>query len=264
MVEHPDNDASPLRRTRKSAAGAQSGASSPASTASVARPRRPEPAAVVTPVEEVPPVPESTGSGRTRSRPTPRFWLVLVSAAIVVGFVVAAVAAYAVSKSSPTFQSQALLEIDQAHALAASPDDGVVAKLSRLRFKYAGLVRTQVFAAPVATNTKLPLGAIGGALYAGVDPNSLLLAVGARSGDRTRAQTIAAAGAQELIDYAHTEQTANQIPSAEQVTFSIVTPAGPGAKVSPTHRRIYLVGLGAFLFVAAGTVGFGYLWRRDS
>jgi capsular polysaccharide biosynthesis protein len=189
---------------------------------------------------------------------------VLIASGLVVGLIVGAVAAYAVHQGTPTYQSQALLEIDQAHALANSPDDGVVAKLSRLRYKYAGLIRTQVFATPVASGLGLPPGAVVGALYAGVDPNSLLLAIGARSSDRARAESIAGAAAQGLVDYARSEQTAAQIPAALQVTFSIVTPAGPAAKVSPTRRRVELVGLGAFLFVAAGTVGFGYLWRRDS
>ncbi|MDQ1696684.1 MAG: hypothetical protein QOJ03_2037 [Frankiaceae bacterium] len=263
MADDPDSQPSPLRQRRKTAAATQTATSTATPTEAVARPRRPPVA--TTSVADVPVVAaEPVVPEPSRPRPSVRFWAILVASALVVGLAVGAVAAYAVKHSSPTFQSQALLEIDQAHALASSPDDGVMAKLSRLRYKYAGLIRTEVFAKPVATNTNLSRGVVNNALYAVVDPSSLLLAVGARANTADKAQSIANAASQQLVDFARTEQETNKIPVTLRVTFTIVTPADTVGKVSPTQRRIDLVALGAFLFVAAGTIGFGYLWRRDS
>ena len=199
-----------------------------------------------------------------RRRVSRRYLVLLTLAALAAGLVVGLIAAFAVKGTTPTFQSQALLEIDQPHALAVSADDGVIAKLSRLRFKYAGLMRTQTFAQPIATKLNLPVGLVAGSLYSGVDSETLVIAVGAKTHNRTQTEQIAAAGAQELIDYTQHEQSQLKIPVADEVSFTLVTPASPAVKVSPTHQRIVLVALGAFVFVTAGTLAFGYLWRRDS
>jgi capsular polysaccharide biosynthesis protein len=192
-----------------------------------------------------------------------RYLTLLVLGAVGAGLVVGLLAGLATKHTTPTFQSQALLEIDQPHALAVSADDGVIAKLSRLRFKYAGLLRTQTFAQPIATKLNLPVAVVANALYAGVDQETLVMGVGAKTHNREQTQEIAVAGAQELIDYTQREQSKLKIPVVDQVSFSIVTPASPAAKISPTHQRIVLVALGAFVFVTAGTLAFGYLWRRD-
>ena len=199
-----------------------------------------------------------------RGRATTRFWAGLVAMALVIGVVVGAVAAYAVHAGTPTYQSQGVLEIDQAGAIAASPDDGVVAKLARLRYAYAGLVRTQAFFGPLANSTGLDPTVVASSLYALVDPSSLLLVVGARGSDAARTKTIATAAAGYLVDFARNRQRDAGIPTAQQVTFAVVTPAGDAVKIAPTDHRVALVGIGAFLFVALGTMGFGYLWRRDS
>jgi capsular polysaccharide biosynthesis protein len=221
------------------------------------------------PPPSTPPSPPPSTDGETRvvrhRRQTSRRYLVLLSlAAVVAGLVVGLIAGFATKSTTPTFQSQALLEIDQPHALAISADDGVIAKLSRLRFKYAGLMRTQTFAQPIATKLNLPVGLVAGSLYSGVDPETLVIAVGAKTHNRTQTQQIAVAAAQELIDYTKHEQAQLKIPVADEVTFTLVTPASPAVKVAPTHQRIVLVALGAFVFVTAGTLAFGYLWRRDS
>jgi uncharacterized protein involved in exopolysaccharide biosynthesis len=199
-----------------------------------------------------------------RPRPTARFWIGLVAAALAIGVIVGGIAAYAVHRSTPTYQSQALLEIDQARALAISPDDGIVAKLSRLRYKYAGLVRTQDFAGPLAEKIDKDPNAVRASVYAIVDPASLLMAVGARGSNAQLTQQLATAASNHLVDYARTEQNDEKIPSEQQVTFAVVSPAGTPEKIAPSDHRVALVGVGAFLFVALGTMGFGYLWRRDS
>jgi capsular polysaccharide biosynthesis protein len=208
--------------------------------------------------------PAAEGTTDLRRLGASRRYLVLLGlGALAAGLIVGVLAAFATRSTTPTFQSQALLEIDQPHALAVSADDGVIAKLSRLRFKYAGLLRTQTFAEPIATKLALPVGLVANALYSGVDPETLVIAIGAKTHNRDQTQKIAIAGAQELINYTKREQAKLNIPVADEVSFTLVTPASPAVKVSPTHKRIVLVALGAFVFVTAGTLAFGYLWRRD-
>jgi capsular polysaccharide biosynthesis protein len=200
---------------------------------------------------------------RLRWPTNPRNLAVLVAISLVAGIIVGLIAAVATKHGTKTFQSQAVREIDQPTAVALSTDDGVIAKLSRLRFKYAGLINTETFAAPVAAKLGLPTGAVLGTLYPIVDPSTLIMAVGARSHDRTQAQQLANAGAQELVDYTQTEQNALKVPATAKISFRIVTPAGQAIRTAPTDQRVSLIGLGAFAFVAAGTFAFGYIWRRD-
>lgn len=200
---------------------------------------------------------------RLRWPTNPRNLAVLIAISLIAGIIVGLIAAVATKHGTKTFQSQAVLEIDQPTAVALSTDDGVIAKLSRLRYKYAGLINTETFATPVAAKLGLPTGAVLGTLYPIVDPATLIMAVGARSHDRTQAQQLANAGAQELVDYTQTEQNALKVPDTAKISFRIVTPAGQAIRTAPTDQRVSLIGLGAFAFVAAGTFAFGYIWRRD-
>lgn len=205
----------------------------------------------------------ATETGEPPRRLNRRYLAILIAGAIGAGVVVGLAGAYATRHTTPTFQSQALLEIDQPHAVAVSVDDGVIAKLSRLRFKYAGLLRTQTLALPVAQKTKLPLGEVASAIFVNVDPDTLVLSVGARTHNRDDTQKIAAATAQELIDYTKREQASLKVPATSEIKWTLVTPATPAVKISPTEQRSVLVGLGAFVFVTGGALAFGYLWRRD-
>lgn len=248
------------RRPRKTAAAASApppAADPPAATSTVVSPAATEPPAVAEPPVTQPP------AVRRRPPASRRYLALLVLGALAAGLVIGLAAAIATKHTTPTFQSQAMLEIDQPHALAVSADDGVIAKLSRLRYKYAGLLRTQTFAQPIAAKTKLPVGTVANALYSGVDPQTLVLAVGAKAHNKDQTYRIAVAAGQELIDYTRHEQSQLNIAPVDQVTFTLVTPASQPVRISPTHQRIVLVGVGAFLFVTAGTIGFGYLWRRD-
>jgi len=200
---------------------------------------------------------------RRRWPRSPRNLAILAVVSLVVGLVVAYIAAAATKQGAATFQSQAVLEIDQPTAIALSQDDGVIAKLSRLRYKYAGLITTETFATPVARKLGLPIGTVLGELYPIVDPSALVMAVGARTHDRAQAQELANAGAQELVDYTNSEQGALKVPEAAKISFTIVTPAPGAIKIAPSPQRVVLIGLGAFVFVALGTFAFGYLWRRD-
>ena len=260
MADEPATDASPLRRRRRPTSTRAD--ATPTETVAAPATAEPTPEPEQVPADSVADEPSAARSGR---RPTtPRFWIGLTAAAIAIGVVVAGIAAFAVHSGKKTYQSQALLEIDQARAVAVSPDDGIVAKLSRLRYKYAGLVRTQVFYGPLADSTGLPLGTVASSVYAVVDPSSLLIGLGARGSNAAQAKTIAAAAADHLVSYAKNEQDGENVPKDAQVTFAIVTPAGNAVKISPSDRRVALVGAGTFAFVVLGTLGFGYLWRRDS
>lgn len=236
MATEPETGASPLRRRGTK----------------TATPR--------TPPDDATPAIEPSAPPRRLNR---RYLAILIVGALGAGLIVGIAAAFATRHTTPTFQSQALLEIDQPHAVAVSVDDGVIAKLSRLRFKYAGLLRTQTMAVPVAQKTNLPLGEVANAIFVAVDPDTLVLSVGARTHNRDDTQKIAAATAQELIDYTRHEQASLKVPATSQLTWTLVTPATPAVKISPTQQRSVLVGLGAFVFVTGGALAFGYLWRRD-
>jgi hypothetical protein len=257
MPDQPTGDASsPLRRGRRDAPGTANRTSADnASTTTIPRPKTPPPT-------DRPYVSSATLAARrtiTWRRPHP---IVIVASALV-GLLLALVAGVAVHRGTPTYQSIAALEIDQPRALVLSPDDGVVAKLSRLREKYAGLVHTTVFAQPVAQQLGLPVGVIQSTLSARIDPDSLLLEVGARAHSQAETQAIARAGAQRLVDYTRSEQAADKIPAEQRVTFTVLTPAGPAGKVLPTQRRGFLSAAGAFILATAlCLVAAGYVGRR--
>lgn len=238
MAQNPDSGASPLRRRPRAAA--------------VAPEPDPEPdhEAVSTPPQW------------RRGMSTRHLWT-LVAVAIVAGTIAGVIAGVATANAAPKYQSQALLNIDQPRAVALSADDGVVAKLSRLRYKYAGLVRSETFAKPIAAELHLPVATVLGSLTTTVDPATLIMGVGSRSGDADMSQRIATAAAQRLVEFTRAQQNADKIPAAAQVKFTIVTPALPAVKVAPSKGRDVLVAVGAFVFVAGGVLGFGYLWRRE-
>ncbi len=177
--------------------------------------------------------------------------LLLVSLALVVGVVAAAVAAAAVAAQPAKYQSVATMAIDQPRAIAASGDAGVVAKLSALRSKYTGLVTTQVFAEPIAQRLGLNPNYVRSKLFAQEPVNSLLIRVGAQTGNRAQSHTLAEAAATELNQYVQNEQEQAAVPKAEVFTITEVSPAGVGAKVSPTKKRIAAAGGLAGLLVFA-------------
>lgn len=147
------------------------------------------------------------------------------------------------------YQSASSLLIDQAPAIAASGDEGVLAKLSRLRFKYAGIATTETFDAQVAQQTGLSPGAVHAALSPFADQTSLLLSMIARTRSPETSKLIAQVAAQQMQTYAQTEQTAANIPTAQQVTFTVLSPAALGVRVAPDHRRAELVGVLVFVAV---------------
>lgn len=191
--------------------------------------------------------------------------LTVLIAGLVLGVLVGAIGGAYVLSRPAVYRSSAVLMLDQEPALAKSADDALLTKLVRLRLKYVGIVSTEVFAAPVARSVGRPVGQVHAALSASAPGNSLLLDVTAQTGSADSAREIAQAGAAGLITYLQREEAAARIPAGNQVQMSVVTPAAPGAKASPSRRRALLVGLIAFVILAAaGAVGADALRRRDT
>lgn len=181
-----------------------------------------------------------------------RAWVVAATLALVVGLVAAAIAAVVVGSEQVKYQSIATMAIDQPRAIAASGDAGVVAKLSTLRTKYTGLVRTQLFDQPIADKLNVNVNAVRSQLFARAPQDSLLIQVGALTANPKTSQTLAEAAASALTDYVQNEQKDAQIPEINRFTITEVTPAGMGIKVSPTNRRIAgAAGLAGLLGFAA-------------
>jgi receptor protein-tyrosine kinase len=201
--------------------------------------------------------PEATERGLRASSlnplgPTaPRGSIVRLLVALVAAVLVAAVVASIVGSRGERFQSQALLSIDQPVAIATSATPGVVDKLSKLRGKYVGLVRTNVIAGPVAEELGLPLGRVRGAVSATADPASLLLVVRAQDADPAVARKIANATAAELRSYTADEQANLDIKPEQRYSFALVAPAAGAAKIAPTRSRELQAGVLAGILVGA-------------
>lgn len=192
---------------------------------------------------------EETVATSRRRRAVRSPYVVLAIVTLAAAALAGALTAYYEYTRPSVYQSASALLIDQAPAIAASGDEGVLAKLSRLRFKYAGIATTETFDAQVAQQTGLPAGAVHAALQPVADPTSLLLTLVARTGSAGTAKLIAQVAAEQMQTYAQTEQTAANIPAAQQVTFTLLTPAGLGVRVAPDHRRAELVGVLVFVSV---------------
>jgi hypothetical protein len=186
-----------------------------------------------------------------------RFNLRHAAVALVIGGLVGALLAMAVGGRQETYESRAVLAIDQPLAIAASDSGGIVEKLGRLRGKYAGLVRTNVIAEPVAERTGQPLATVRGDLSAYADDTSLLLAVAAHSTNPAMARTLAAAAAEEIVGYADAEQQRYSIPKAQRFVFEVVVPAGSARSVTPERSRQLRVG--ALGLVVGGFLVYGAL-----
>lgn len=147
------------------------------------------------------------------------------------------------------YRSQATLLMDEPGAIAASADAGVVQKLSALRAKYAALALTAPVLDAAAQASGLPVAVVGGATQVGFPANDLTLQVSGVSPDPRNAQRVAQSVAESLSGFASSEQAATGVPPREQVAISVIDPAGPAVKTSPTTRNIALTGLVAGVVV---------------
>lgn len=173
-------------------------------------------------------------------------------AAVLVAAMAAIGCAYAVLQSPARYLSSAVLVIDSPTELATSASDGPINKLNQLRGKYASLASTVLILGPAAERLGLPIGVVAGASTTAAAPKSLLMVSAATTNNPAKSQEIAQAVAEEIVDYVKQEHVRNNVPEAQRFTFTVVSPAYPGVKTSPTRSRALLVGAGAGFVVLVG------------
>lgn len=185
---------------------------------------------------------------RERRGGSPLLAVLLVLLALAAGVAVAAL-----NESRPSrYASSTDLLLDQPRALTYSQNEGVVAKLSQLRFKYAGLVTTTTFARAVAADLDVPAGKVHAALVPAVVPNTLLLRVTATTGGPETSRQIAQRAGEELQTRLAQEQEAEHVPADLRLVLTQESPAERGTAVSPSRRRSLQLGIGVFLAVLIG------------
>lgn len=152
-------------------------------------------------------------------------------------------AAYVMHKRPAAYRSSAALLIDQEPGLTLSPNDGVISKLIRLRLKYVDIAQTTTFSDAVAATTGLAPGRVHADISASAAPASLLLQVIATDRDSDVAQRLAQSASEALRDQLTIEQTAIGIRPGARVTLTILSPARPAVRTSPSSARVRLVGV---------------------
>jgi hypothetical protein len=166
-------------------------------------------------------------------RPGPLAFLL----AALVAVLAAAAAGLIVRGSSSTFTSTALVSIDEPRAVAAAGDGGVIDKLSRIRFKYAGLVPTDKLAAPVAQQLGVPIEQVRGRLSASVHITDLLLRLSCVEPDAGSARRCSDALATSMVAFVAREQSTNGIPPDQRLVMAPVQAAGPAVATGPRRTR---------------------------
>ena len=186
--------------------------------------------------------------------------LLLAAVAFVVG---AAVGGLLARSAAPTWQSTAVLDIDQPRVVAAATDPAVLDKLSRLRFKYVGLVGTDRVAAPVATVLGEDVEDVRPRLSATAVPQDLLIRVLGTGSTEQEASRTADALADALVRLVAKEQADDAIPSAQQVQVQVVDVAAPAVQVGPGRGAVGLASLLGGLLAAGAVLAVGLVRRRD-
>ncbi|MFL6238324.1 MAG: hypothetical protein ACJ735_02360 [Actinomycetes bacterium] len=182
--------------------------------------------------------------------------------AVLLGLVAAA-GGYAVArKSTATYRSSAALSFDQPLRVAASGDPGQLDKLARIRLKYIGVTRYDVFVTAVAKQVALKPGKVRGDLVAVADRSSLLLVMGARDHNALTARRIATAAANEMVAYVDQEQVKANIPAANRIVASVVVEPKGAARIAPTKRKEVTTAVVAGLIVFFLVVGLSSLSHR--
>ncbi len=181
--------------------------------------------------------------------------------AIVTAVLVAAVAFVALMSATPTWQSTAVLSLDQPRAVIAADDAGLLNKLSRLRFKYIGLIGTDRVAVPVAARLKVPVEDVRGRLSGEARLEDLLLRTNGTGTSKKQAQQTADALAAQVQAEVAAEQKAAAIPAVDQVQVIVVQAAADAEKIAPGRKRALAEALLAGVLVGVA-VGLGLLLRR--
>lgn len=159
-------------------------------------------------------------------------------------FVVGGAAAGLLARSAgPTWQSTAILDIDQPRVVAAAQDPAVLDKLSRLRFKYVGLIGTDRIAAPVAAQLGEDVTDVRHRLGGLAVPSDLLIRVTGTADSPALARRTSDALATVLIDFVEQEQDDDAVPPAEQVQVELVDVAAPAVQIGPARGAVGIAAL---------------------
>lgn len=173
-----------------------------------------------------------------------------LTALFVVG---AALAGLLARSAAPTFTSTAVLDIDQPRVVAAASDGAVLDKLSRLRFKYVGLIGTDRIADPVAAALGEDVEQVRGRLGATALPSDLLIRVTGTTDDEQTARRTADALATALAAFVTKEQADDGVPAAQRVVVEVVDVAAPAVQVGPARGAVGIAALlGGALLAGAG------------
>lgn len=173
------------------------------------------------------------------TRPSP-VGVLLAAVLFVLG---AALAGLLVRSAAPTWQSTAILDIDQPRVVASTQDPAVLDKLSRLRFKYIGLVGTDRIAGPVAQALGEDVAQVRDRLGAGAVPSDLLIRVTGTAGDAEVARRTSEALATVLTEFVAREQADDAVPAAERVLVEVVDVAAPAVQVGPARAKVGIAAL---------------------
>ena len=185
----------------------------------------------------------------TESLPTPGVMVAALAAALAGGAV-----ALASAQAAPSWQSTALLSIDEPKAVAAAADGGIIEKLGRLRYVYIGLVGTDRIATPVAIRLGLDVAQVRSRISATASPTDLLVRVTGTASSAPGAQQTAEQLAGALVDYAARQQKDDGVAPAQRVVFAIVEHAQAPTRIAPRRSRALVASL-----LAAAVVGGGVL-----
>lgn len=186
--------------------------------------------------------------------------LLIAAIAFVVG---AALAGLVARSAAPTWQSTAVLDIDQPRVVAAATDSAVLDKLSRLRFKYTGLVGTDRVAVPVATALGEDVEQVRPRLSATAVPQDLLIRVSGTGETPEQAGRTADALATTLVALVTSEQEDDGVPAQERVQVQVVDVAAPAVQVGPGRARTAAVSLLGGLLALGVALAVQATRRRD-
>jgi capsular polysaccharide biosynthesis protein len=195
-----------------------------------------------------------------RTRWTPDLAALVLAA--VLALVAAGGAALLVNHRPAQYVATSATLLDQPTAIALSQDAGTVDKLSRLRFKYAGILHSDAVLDRVATDVGVSHDDLVKGLFTRGDPESLLLFISAENPSKKTAVKTANALSSELRAYIDREQLAAKIAPRDRLSLNVVAPARDADRVLPSRRAQLTAALGAAIATFALVLAVAELQRR--
>jgi capsular polysaccharide biosynthesis protein len=175
-------------------------------------------------------------------------------AAVLFAVVIGVISEWATLRGPTVWTSRTVMLVDEPYGIATSGDEGLLLKLTSVRYKYQGLAATSVIDGPVANSLGLPVAVVEGSTSVVVPPDSLLMDVYAQWSRPAEAQRLSAAVANEIASFVQSEGATYKVPANEQFTISVVDAATPAVASGPSHSKAASVAIAAAL--AALFVGF--------